>query len=690
MQFEVERYELAAGPAYRFELERRDFFKLLGGGVVLLLALPGAAQESGGGGRRGGAPVPQEVSAWMHIGEDSRVTVFTGKVEVGQNVRTSLTQAVAEELRVAPATIRLVMADTELTPYDMGTVGSRSTPTMAPQLRHAAVAAREWLIDLASAEWNVDRGAVRVADGKVSAEGKSASFGELAKGKNLVKSVGPGAVAKPLGQSLAKVGAREMTTGAHKFTSDMTRPGMLYGRMLRPPAFEAKLVSADVQAAAAMPGIQVVRDSGFVGVVGPEHGALAQAIDAIHAEWSTPAALPSSKELTAYLKANVQGGRGPQPDAGVEEAWQKAEHKCEASYSIAYIAHVPLEPRAAVAEWSAGKLTVWTGSQRPFGVRDELAKAFQIPAASVRVIVPDTGSGYGGKHTGECAIEAARLAKSAGKPVKLVWTREEEFTWAYFRPAGAIDIRGAVNQDGKLVAWDYHNYNSGGSGLDTPYEVADKNVAFHSTLSPLRQGSYRGLAATANHFARESHMDDLAHAAGMDPLAFRCLNLKDERMIAVLRAAAERFGWGKAASTPARGYGLSCGFEKGGYVASCVEVSLAPRVKIERVATAFECGAIVNPEHLKNQVEGAVMMGIGGALFEEIQFADGKILNGRLSKYRVPRFSDMPVMETVLVDRKDLPSAGAGETPIVALAPAVGNAIRAATGTRIRSLPMRA
>jgi nicotinate dehydrogenase subunit B len=309
--------------------------------------------------------------------------------------------------------------------------------------------------------------------------------------------------------------------------------------------------------------------------------------------------------------------------------------------------------------------------------------------------VPDTGSGYGGKHTGECAIEAARLAKAAGKPVKLAWTREEEFTWAYFRPAGVIDIRAGARKDGTLSAWDFHNYNSGGSGIETPYQVASKAIAFHPTRSPLRQGSYRGLAATANHFARESHMDDLALAAGVEPLEFRYRNLKDERMIDVLRAAADRFGWAKTASTPARGFGIACGFEKGGYVASCVEISLAtqksaPRVRIERIVTAFECGAIVNPEHLKNQVEGGVMMGIGGALFEEIQFADGKILNGRLSRYRVPRFSDAPVMETVLVDREDLPSAGAGETPIVALAPAVGNAIRAATGKRIRSLPMRA
>jgi nicotinate dehydrogenase subunit B len=372
----------------------------------------------------------------------------------------------------------------------------------------------------------------------------------------------------------------------------------------------------------------------------------------------------------------------------LKDGWDDCEHNLESSYNIAYIAHTPLEPRAAVAEWNDGKLTVWTGTQVPFGVRRERAQAFQIPEDRVHVMVPDTGSGYGGKHTGETAVEAARLAKSAGKPVKLVWTRKEEFDWAYFRPAGVIDIRSGTRKDGTISAWEYHNYNSGGSGLATPYDIAHKLTEFHRTDSPLRQGSYRGLAATANHFARESHMDEIARKAGIDPLKFRLQNLKDQRMKDVLEAAADKFGWGRSKTKPNQGFGISCGFEKGGYVASCIEVSTSPKIKIERVVTVFECGAIVNPRHLQNQVEGAVIMGIGGALFEAIAFEKGKLTNGLLSKYRVPRFNDVPVLETVLLDRKDLASAGAGETPIVAIAPAVGNAIFDATGKRIRSMPL--
>jgi isoquinoline 1-oxidoreductase len=288
-------------------------------------------------------------------------------------------------------------------------------------------------------------------------------------------------------------------------------------------------------------------------------------------------------------------------------------------------------------------------------------------------------------------VEAATLAKAVGRPVKLVWTREEEFTWAYFRPAGVIEIHSAVGKDGRITAWEFHNYNSGASGITMPYDVPNQEIVYHPSRSPLRQGSYRGLASTANNFARESHMDDLARAAGFDPLAFRLKNLTNQRLRAVLTAAAERFGWGRANVGTNRGAGLACGTEKGGYVATCAEISVDPdtrSVKVERVVTAFECGAIVNPDQLKNQVEGAGLMGLGGALFEAIQFENGKILNPKLSEYRVPRFEDLPALETVLLNRRDLDSSGAGETPIMAIGPAIGNAIYDALQIRVRALPM--
>ena len=497
------------------------------------------------------------------------------------------------------------------------------------------------------------------------------------------------------GKSILKVGGRSIVTGEHRYTSDLKRPGMLYGKVLRPAAFGATLTSVDVKVAEAMAGVTIVRDGNFVGVTAPSRELASRAVAAIQAEWKTTPQ-PSANEIFDYFKKHRSdvggsGGRANYERGSVTEGLAASHQKLERKYTVAYIAHAPLEPHGALAEWTENKLTVWTGTQRPFGVRSELAEAFRVPEAQVRVIVPDTGSAYGGKHTGEAAVEAARLAKAAGKPVKLIWTREEEFTWAYFRPAGLIEVASGVTRDGQITAWEFHNYNSGSAGIRTLYEIPHQQIRFHAVDSPLRQGSYRALASTANHFARETHIDELAQALKLDPLEFRRKNLKDERLMAVLDAAARAFGWGKPKRTAGNGTGIACGFEKGGYVANCAEVSVNRKggsVKVVRVVTAFECGAVVNPDGLKNQIEGAIIQGIGGALFEAVEFENGKILNPRFSRYRVPRFADVPALETVLVDRKDLPSAGAGECPIVALAPAVGNAINDATGLRLRSLPL--
>ncbi|MFL6350288.1 MAG: molybdopterin cofactor-binding domain-containing protein [Bryobacteraceae bacterium] len=685
---------------------RRAFLKTLGGGLLVLLTPDhdSFAQESGGARHRPShEDLPQNISAWLHIAPEGSITAFTGKAEVGQNIRTSLTQAVADELRCLPASVRLVMADTALTPWDMGTFGSRSTPTMAPQLRKMAASAREMLVTAAAQKWNVDHAGLTVANACVidRSRGKTASFGELASRVDWVKSIAqdnlttPAAKWQVAGTSLPKVSAREIVTGKHKYTSDLKRPGMLYGRILRPPSFNAKLMSIDAGAAQQTPGVTVIHEADFVGVTAPNEFIAEKAIASIKTSWKEEPQI-SAAELFSYLKQNPSESpsetweRHSTVQGSAENGLRSADKSLKSAYSVAYIAHTPLEPRAAVAEWKGSDLTVWTGSQRPFGVRTELADAFKISEERVRVIVPDTGGAYGGKHSGECAIEAAKLARGAGKAVKLVWTREEEFTWAYFRPAGVIEIRSGATKDGLLSAWEFHNYNSGPSGIETPYEVANQSIHFHPVKSPLRQGSYRGLAATANHFARESHIDELASELKVDALAFRLKNLSNPRIRAVLEAATDRFGWAKNAAATGRGFGLACGTEKGSFFACCVQVSVGVdrEVHIERVVEAFECGAVVNPEHLKNQVEGAVVMGIGGALYESIDFANGRILNPRLSKYRVPRFSDAPKIEIVLVDRKDLPSAGAGETPIMGIAPALSNAIYNATGLRIRSMPI--
>jgi isoquinoline 1-oxidoreductase len=698
LEIAPEQYELQEAPDLQALVRRRGFFKILGAGVMAVVMEPLLAQESGsrGRGRGRGGNVPSDISAWLHIAEDGTITVYSGKAEVGQNVRTSCAQAVAEELRAPISSIKVLLADTDLVPYDAGTFGSQSTPQMHSRLHRVGAAAREALIDLAADHFKADRGTLAISDGKITKKGgsESVSFGELTKGQKLVRQVDndapitPAADWKICGTSVAKLNGRDFVTGKQKYSSDVTLSGMQFGKVVRPGAYESTLQSIDTKAAEAMEGVKVVRDGDFVAIVAPDSLTASHAANAVRAEWSTKPQ-PSSAEIFDYLKKN-SSGPGARP-AALEEALGKAAHKIEATYKIAYIAHTPLEPRAAVAEWKEDRFTIWTGTQRPFGVKSEVARAINVPEDHVRVIVPDTGSGYGGKHSGECAIEAARMARATGKPVKLVWTRQEEFTWAYFRPAGVIEIAAAADADGKVTAWDFHNYNSGGSGIRSPYDVPGQRSEFHGSKSPLKQGSYRGLAATANHFARESAMDELAAAAKIDPLEFRFMNLKDSRLKAVLEAGAEKFGWGKQKSSETRGFGIAGGTEKGSYVATCAEVAIdrgSGVVKVIRAVTAFECGAIVNPKHLENQVEGAVVMGLGGALFEAIEFKDGRITNSHLADYRVPRFSDMPKLETVLLDRKDIPSAGAGETPIVCIAPAIGNAIFAATNVRVRSMPM--
>jgi isoquinoline 1-oxidoreductase len=701
---EPERYEFTAAPIHQFELARRDFFKILGAGIAVFAVAKEAlaVQETAPGHRSFHTEeLPKEITSWLHIGEDGTVTGFTGKAEMGQNIRTSISQTLADELRVPFESVRLVMADTTLTPFDAGTFGSRTTPTMTPQFRRVAEAARNLLIGIAAKEWNVAPEGLVAADAKVTdpASKRSLSYAELARGKALAQNlpaedpITPATDWKIAGKPLQKVDGRVFVTGRHQYASDMRPDGMLYGKILRPPSFGATLTSYDDSAAKAIPGVVLVRDGDFVGVAAPSAHEAQKALGAIHAQWKEVPQV-SDKEIFSYLKKNAQprsNDRLVHQKGSVEEGLSGAAHRLDATYNVAYIAHAPLEPRAAVAEWTDGKLTVWTGTQRPFANRDELADIFHIPESNVRVIVPDTGSAYGGKHTSDAAIEAARLARAAGKPVKVVWTREEEFTWAYFRPAGVIEVKSGIDNDGKLTAWEFHNYHSGMSAIETPYIVANQHTEYHQVPLVLRSGSYRGLAATANHFAREVHMDALARVAQLDPLEFRMKNLSDARMRAVLEAGAKAFGWPRKKAQEGQGFGIACGYEKGSYVATCAEVAVdksSGAVRVVRVVEAFDCGAIVNPDGLRNQVVGAVIQGLGGALFEAIAFENGRITNRHFATYRVPRFRDVPEVEAVLLDRKDIPSAGAGETPIMAIAPAIGSALFDATGIRLNNLPL--
>ena len=702
--FEPERYECRALPMHQFALERRDFFKLLGAGLAVFAVAKGAmAQETAPGGHGfHNEELPREIGGWLHIGEDGSVTGFVGKVEIGQNVRTSLAQTIADELKVPFERVRMVMGDTALSPFDMGTFGSRSTPTMTPQLRKVAAAARNYLLEKAAKQWNVPAEKLVAAEGKISqtGSGRSIAYAELVKEDLWVgripsdEKITPPQEWKIAGTPIEKVDGRAFVTGKHQYSTDLRPSGMLYGKVLRPPSYGATVASCDDSAAKTMKDVVLVRDGDFIGVTALTVAAAQQALDALKVQWKEVPQI-SDKEIFAYLRKNAKPSseeRFRQKVGSIDDGLAVSAHKLNATYNVAYIAHAPLEPRAALAQWTNGKLTVWLGTQRPFAVRDDLAAIFHLDERDVHVMVPDTGSAYGGKHTSDAGLEAARLARAAnGRPVQLVWTRQEEFTWAYFRPAGVIEVKSGISGDGKLLAWEFHNYHSGMSAIESPYAVVNQYTEYHAAPLVLRSGSYRGLAATANHFARETHMDELAHVAQADPLQLRLNNLTDARMKAVLQAAAEKFGWPRKKTAEGQGFGIAVGTEKGSYVATCAEVLANPTkgtFQVVKLVEAFECGAIVNPDGLRNQVVGAMIQGLGGALFEAIQFENGKITNDHFSSYRVPRFRDVPEIETVLLDRKDIPSAGAGETPIMAVAPAIGNAFFDAMNVRLRDLPL--
>ncbi|MHC4170123.1 MAG: xanthine dehydrogenase family protein molybdopterin-binding subunit, partial [Planctomycetota bacterium] len=410
------------------------------------------------------------------------------------------------------------------------------------------------------------------------------------------------------------------------------------------------------------------------------------------ASWKTVPQV-SSREVHAHLKRNASRGRRPSTRGSVEKGLSESKKVLSETYEVAYVQHTPMEPRAAVAEWADGKLTVWTGVDGPQRNQGSIASALGVPSERVRVIVPDMGGGFGGKHTGEAAVEAARLAREFKRPVAVHWTRAEEFTWAYCRPAAVIECKGGLDDKGSLVAWDFTSINPGGSAINTPYNIPNTSILSAGSDSPLRQGSYRCLAATANNFAREAFMDELAAAAGADPLAFRLAHLENPRIRAVLEAAAKHFDWPRRReqTTTDVGVGLACGTEKNSVVAACVQVRVDRRrgtINVEHVCETFECGPIQNPANLLSQVQGCIMMGLGPALREELRFDRGKMLSDGFGSYQVPRFKDLPKLDIHLMNKTDIPSAGGGETPIIAIAPAVANAVFDATGIRVRSMPM--
>lgn len=636
--------------------ERRDWFGLLGDGLVAVFAPPVDPNSWTTGSE-----------AWLHVSPEGAVTAFTGKVDVGQDNTTALRLLVAEELDVELSSVRLVMGDTDLCPYDMGTFGSRSMPDAGEALRATAAAARA-LLPAAAGDRRVEI---------VSARPPTSSPREW----------------RRAGRPRVPEGVFDAVTARRRFVTDLTVANLRYGAVLHPPVLGATLRSFDDSLLEGS-DVKVVRTRHVTGVVAADPLAARSALATLRVEWNRPAA-PSDGDLEQYLRSH------PSPDTGgwgrplfeetgsPDTALASGATRHRATYTTAYLAPAALETHSAMAKWDDdGRLTIWVGTQTPFATRAQVAAELDLAEDRVRVVVPATGGGFGGKHGGGIALEAAVLARETGVPVKVTWSRHEEFVAGTLRPAAVIDVESAVTDAGELCAWIVTNINSGPAALATPYRVAHRRLEYRPAASPLPQSSYRALAATANNFARESHMDELAAALGLDPLEFRLRNLDDGRLVTVLETAAERLGWPEPRDGAGRGIAL--GFEKGGRVATAAEVGFADDgpFKVRRLVTVYECGAIVNPLTVRNQVEGANVMAFGGAMYEAVHFVDGEISNGSFAQYRVPRLPDIPPIDVVLIDRPDIPSAGAGETPMIAVAPAIANAVFDLTGRRCRSLPL--
>jgi len=690
-------------------MDRREFVKLLGGGIVVVVNLgpltlidSRAAEEL----QRG---YPEDINAYLHIAEDGKVTLFSGKIEMGQGVMTSLTQMAAEDLRVSLDTIHIVMGDTDSCPWDMGTFGSLTTRMFGPAVRAAAARARLVLTDLAAERLGVSRASLTVENGVVYVKAdrsRHVSYGELARGQEITHTVDEEAVLRSveeftvMGTSPKRLDGYEKVTGAAQFAGDIRIPGMLYARLLRPPAHGATLRRVDTSAAERMPGVSVVNQDGLVAVLASDPETAERALRLVKADFDVPTPTVDTKSIFDHLVEAAAAANTTEQEGDLEAGRSQCAQTFEVTYYNSYVAHAPIEPHTAVAEIRDGKATVWSSTQAPFSQQRTIGGAIGFDTEDVRVITPYVGGGFGGKVPGQQAVEAARLAKITGKPVQVAWTRAEEFFYDTFRPAAVVKVSSGIDGDGRIKLWDYQVYAAGSRGSDVFYDVPNRSVRVYGEwgraadgMHPFAVGAWRAPGANTNRFAAEQQIDIMASAAGMDPLEFRLKNTTDARMLAVLRAAAEAYGWQPAVAPrkSGRGRGLACGFDAETYVAHIADVSVdveTGTVKVDRVVCAQDMGIVVNPDGARMQMEGCIAMGLGYALGEEIRFQGGKILDSNFDTYKLARFSWMPRIDTVLVRNDGLAPKGGGEPAIINVGAVVANAIFDASGARIHRLPM--
>ena len=663
---------------------RREFVKLVGGGIVVLITTPPQdlfAQRT---------EYPDDPNAYLRIDENGRVTLYSGKVEMGQGINTSLAQMAAEELRVPLDAITIVMGDTDLVPFDRGTWGSLTTRYFGPAVRAAAAEARAVMTKLAAEKLGVPREQLTVENGVVSGGGRKVTYGELAQGKAISRLVGEKAVLRSvkeftvIGKPAKRVDGREKVTGRAIYAGDIRRPGMLYARVLRPPMHGATRTSLDLSKARAMDGVTVVEKDDLVAVLHRDPDAAAKALAAIAAEWKKPEAKFDTETVFDYWTTNV-----PAPEM---------KGQFVSTFHGGYLAHAPIETHTAVAEMQNGRLVAWIGTQSPFGARTQIARGLGLDEKQVRVITPYIGGGFGGKSPVGQGVEAARLAQITGKPVMVVWTRAEEFYFDTFDAASVHRVASSMDDEGKITQWDFHFWaaepRSSAVLYDVPAARVTASMARNSPeakLHPFAIGHWRAPGAGKNVFARESHIDIMAAAAKIDPLEFRLRNTSSKRVRGVLEAAAVKFGWKPAAGPSGQGRAIAVAEDAGTICALCAEVDVdrrTGRIRVKRVVAAQDMGIVINPEGARMQVEGCINMGLGYVLTEELQFKGGEIVDKNFATYQLPRFSQTPKIETVLVKNDELAPQGGGEPAIVPMGAVIANAFFDLTGVRMYRLPM--
>ena len=691
-----------------FPLDRREFLKLFGGGIVILVSIRDAEallQETRR--RRFRPELPEDFNAFLRIGEDGRVSCFTGKIEMGQGVIISLAQMLADELEVSLASVDMVMGDTDLCPWDMGTFGSMTTRFFGPPLREAAAKARAVLMELAAEYLQTPLNKLKAKDGVIFDKTQSknqVTYAQLTKGKRIAKKLNRKATLEPVSEftivnrPVSRTDSLEKVTGKALFAGDIRLPGMLYARILRPPAHGAKIKSVDTSAAEKIKEVRVVKDGDLIAVLHKHPDEAEKALAKVKAQYDLPEAKVDDKTIFDHLLNVAPEGEVVAQGGNLQTGEKLSTNIFKETYLNSYVAHAPTEPHTAVAKIEGNKATVWASTQTPFPAKEEIARALGFPSKNVRIIPPFVGGGFGGKTRNMQAVEAARLAKLAGKPVQVAWTRAEEFFNDTFRPAAVVKIKSGIKDPGKIFLWDYIVYFAGERGSQQFYDIPHHRTAstgggWRGTPGshPFGTGAWRAPGNNTNTFARESHIDIMASKAGINPLEFRLKNLKDKRMLRVLTAAAEKFGWNKAKASNGRGYGVACGIDSGTYVAHMAEVDVDKKkgtVQVKRVVCAQDMGLVINPEGAKMQIEGCITMGLGYALTEEIHFKGGEIFDLNFDTYEIPRFSWLPKIETVLIDAKDDPHQGGGEPPIICMGAVIANAIYDAVGARLFQLPM--